>query len=333
LSSILLNTLTAASLKAHPRQFSEPKCNILKSQLVQALGFDKPPITMGMYCAKQIYERLEAFASGTGSAWASMSGVLGNATGMEAVGRRTADIANTFFSHEERREIAGLIIRKHDLLHQYHCDVAQCGEECIFKVEACTNEGCHVLFSRKWAADHDLICPQKNVHCERECGDMVMRRKMRRHLDQACALRRVDCPFLEIGCLSELVHRTLPEHLESCHTSHMLLALKRISEQQNVIKDLYNRVNELEKTQSNNGKAIAACTTALAAADVATAAALAREVKALKRDVAECDSASSKRTQAVASELHSSTAHLQAEVNKIVKFCQETVKPALQGKK
>ena len=42
-----------------------------------------------------------------------------------------------------------------DINFEFHCNKPNCGNDCIFAPEACTNEGCTVIYSRKWASRHD----------------------------------------------------------------------------------------------------------------------------------------------------------------------------------
>lgn len=118
----------------------------------------------------------------------------------EILRKRTAWMAQTHFTPDEGNEIARLIIRVQDRNNVYHCDKAQCGAECDFFLEMCGNEGCGMVYSRKWANKHSGVCLHKVLPCERECGENVKRMMMKEHLEQHCGLRIVRCPCYEFGC-------------------------------------------------------------------------------------------------------------------------------------
>ena len=87
------------------------------------------------------------------------------------------------------------------------------------------NNGCSVVYSRKYTVDHDAVCPHKIVQCSRECGDTFPRRQMEVHMNESCPLRPVKCPLADIGCPMSLRFVDLPEHMDSAGTSHLLLAI------------------------------------------------------------------------------------------------------------
>ena len=98
--------------------------------------------------------------------------------------------------------MAKAYLRRFDTSFDFHCDKENCGSNCLFAYELCPNVDCGVRFSRKWAGQHDSVCPQKMVECERSCGRSVMRRLMKNHLADECILRPVLCTFSAFGCES-----------------------------------------------------------------------------------------------------------------------------------
>ena len=315
LSAVLLHALAAASLRAHPRNLIEAKCNKLKTALIQQhLSLRSGDLVpSGLYSSKVLASRLEQFAKESASAWSAVSGMVASGSPLEMLGRRTADIAQAYFSHEERRVLAGLIIRRHDLTLQYHCGAPGCGSGCEFRVERCPHDGCAAVYSAKWAAQHDAVCPQKPLPCERGCGDGCLRRLMQTHLAQACPLRPAACPYRDLGCMADLAHKDVPSHLDACMPSHLLLALARLQEQQNVIKDLHSRVGELEAGQSR------VLQQAVGAAAVATAAREAVDLLAHRHERAakEEAAAQAKKTAAVASDVQRNSGALARQASDI----------------
>lgn len=79
----------------------------------------------------------------------------------------------------------------------------------------------------------------------------------------ACGLRADTCPFAALGCMAEgtevlssaccyyktmslgIAHRDLPNHMDQCVQSHLMLTLSRLVEQQTVIKRLHREVTHL----------------------------------------------------------------------------------------
>jgi len=302
LSAVLLNALAQASLRAHPRNLTEAKCNKLKSAMIEKLALRSGDIVhAGLYSSKVVASRLEEWCKDSlGSAWASLSGMVASGSPLEMLGRRTADVAHAFFPHEERRILAGLIIRRHDLQLQFHCGVPQCGSACEYRVEQCPHQGCSTVYSKKWANDHDGVCLQKIIPCERACGDHCIRRLMKAHMSQACPLRPAECPYRDLGCLAALQHKDVPEHLETCMPSHLLLAMARMQEQQSVIRDLHHRLGELEGTQTQLVTKVVAVSTSAAAAMNAIEVLAQKQDRALKEEVA----AQNKAVKALANEVH-----------------------------
>jgi len=98
--------------------------------------------------------------------------------------------------------------------------------------------GCSTVFSAKWFARHDGECIHKIIDCPRVCGDTFPRRLKKKHMDDICPLRPVPCPFEDFGCSAQLLFKDVPDHLDSCGQSHLMLAVTRVREQQAVIKGM-----------------------------------------------------------------------------------------------
>ena len=109
----------------------------------------------------------------------------------------------------------------------------------------------------------------------------------------------------------ELVFRAVPEHVEKCTQSHLLLILKRLQEQQGVIVNLHEKVGNLEQTT-------ALLTTNLAVLDAAVAAqatmiqnADKRIMKHIQDEVQALDKKTSKSSAALQTELNTVKSNLQ----------------------
>lgn len=206
LSTLFLEKLAAASIVKHPRQLNEPKMVALKNGFLSALGFVMEVEAEGDSQRLKGYEfnlvasQLEAFVNQGRTALSMASSALVSGTSMEALSKRIVEVADNYFSHEERSELARLLLRKFDIIYEFHCEKVNCGEGCQFTVEMCPHQDCGVKYSRKWAKQHDSICPQKVVDCDRTCGETLMRKFMDSHLCSECVLRPVTCVFAELGC-------------------------------------------------------------------------------------------------------------------------------------
>merc|ERR1712194_1003691 len=84
---------------------------------------------------------------------------------------------------------------------------------------------------------HDFECRFKRIKCK-DCGEAILRKEMPGHMRAACPKRGATCLFGRIGCNVELTCETLGPHLEECHTSHLMLLLARMDEQQETIDNL-----------------------------------------------------------------------------------------------
>jgi len=98
--------------------------------------------------------------------------------------------------------------------------------------------------SRVYLEEHDNQCPYKIMQCK--CGDRFPRHQLDIHNAQACKFRDVDCPFKNIGCDKVIKACDLQSHIVEDASAHLLLAVNRMLEHQNVIKNLNARVKSLE---------------------------------------------------------------------------------------
>ena len=115
---------------------------------------------------------------------------------------------------------------------------------------------------------------------------------------------------------SELVQRTLPDHMETCTQSHLLLSMTRIQEQQNVIISLNRRVNDLEKKTGQHVTQIATLVASVAAASAAVEESEKRVTKSFQYDLQKLDQKTTKKANDITTEYRS-------EVTKLTRSVQE----------
>ena len=101
-----------------------------------------------------------------------------------------------------------------------------------------------MIMSRMYLDQHDGECPFKIIKCE--CGENLRRHELEIHLAQSCKLREVECPFKKIGCTKVVRACNIQKHLAEEVNTHLLLAMNRMLEYQDVINNLNIRVLSLE---------------------------------------------------------------------------------------
>ncbi len=198
------------------------------------------------------------FKESCASVGSSFSNLLASGTSSELLGRRTADVSHAFFSYAERRQLAVAIIKRHDVPvpgstaragagYRFHCSQLQCGPSCQFAHETCPNAGCETEYSVMHRQRHKDECQWQEVTCTRGCGEQgIVRRGLPAHLEHVCPLRPAPCPFAEVGCMPVgLVAGAVEKHVQECHAAHSMLMMRRIAEQQGVIKMLHRQAVEM----------------------------------------------------------------------------------------
>jgi hypothetical protein len=153
-------------------------------------------------------------------------------------------VTNRCLVAKERDEIATLAVKKLDNHYQLHCDQPDCGMQCRFCQVDCPNEGCPSIMSQMYLEQHQTSCPYKMITCE--CGDSFPRNRSAVHLAQACRRRTVECPFHKIGCVKIVKACDLEKHIQEDATAHLLLAVDRMSEHQDVIRALHAKAAAME---------------------------------------------------------------------------------------
>ena len=192
--------MSTASLSRHPRVVTRPKLNMIKNELIEAVGFRLVP--QGLDSAERLIVGFSQEKAQCFNVLSMASSAFADGDPTTQLATRKGELLKDFFPRKEQVELSRCLIRHHDGDNFFHCDQLNCGESCTFAPATCLNDDCPVVVSRKWLAKHDSTCPQKVVPCERGCGDSFYRRLTDSHLQNACPLRPVDCPFAEFGCMT-----------------------------------------------------------------------------------------------------------------------------------
>jgi len=215
-----------------------------------------------------------------------------------------------------------LVVVQHDVDFQHHCRVPNCGSagvDCSFAPVRCGNKGCEVVFSKKWGANHDATCPHKVVDCTRGCGEAMPRRLREDHLARECVLRPVLCPFAALGCdAGQVLYKDLAAHMDAATQPHLLLALTRLQEQQQVLGEVGATVRALDGKMAAFGTQIAGLTAGAAALATQAEASEKKVLKALHDEVGRVDAKAAKKVSAM-------EAHVGAELQQVKRAVQDLV--------
>jgi hypothetical protein len=240
LYSLLLSKFTAASIRKFPRKANRVKMNTLINDFINwlQLSDNATPITINIepsstdgastnsptatpsvtagdapssplskrgYQYEHVVEILDAFVQQSQTTLSMASSMLSSQSHTETYQQdRQDDILSIYLPMFVWYQLITCYLRKFDSQYEYHCMDTHCGAKCIYTVESCPHTDCPVKYSRKWATQHDAICPEKLLSCPRVCEvDLGIKRKcMDSHLASECALRPVTCPYQCLGCHS-----------------------------------------------------------------------------------------------------------------------------------
>jgi len=256
LGRLLLDGLTYCSLLHDPKKYTAKLTLPLKERIIN-LAIRQPQNDDGgqtntdaFYRLDQLRIKLENFIELEKSQTvmnrllASVDFPFEKRIGQPAFEKRKSFVTRQCFSLKECDAISNLIVKKLDPKFQLHCDQPNCGKNCKFYRLQCPNQGCNLVMSRMYLDQHDGQCIFKVIECE--CGLGLARHELRSHKAQSCVLREVECPFKKLGCPKCVVARDLQKHLAEETSTHLMLAMNRMMEHQDVINNLNTRVVELE---------------------------------------------------------------------------------------
>ena len=70
-------------------------------------------------------------------------------------------------------------------------------------------------------SNHWPICPFRPTPCPNECGVYPERQNLEEHLERACPITVVECPFSYAGCVKRIPRKDMPLHITENLASHM----------------------------------------------------------------------------------------------------------------
>lgn len=240
----LLEALTTASLH-HGDVWSYYALVHLKTQLAGRLVVGKP--------GKEKEETLEGCLSSFASLHKGMATRMAEAFksfDSVAFAARLQEIT-TKFPPAELEAYSMLAVRRFQ--PDMACQATE-GHECKFRPVVCPHEGCKARCSFNSLEVHDAGCPHKLMACEK-CGEMIPRCELGVHRLAACPKRDATCTFSCIGCQVPVQHCDLERHLDSSTQGHLMLLMRCVIEQQELVHVLNARVKELETTSARTSAA------------------------------------------------------------------------------
>jgi hypothetical protein len=256
LSDLMLDVLAYCSLLHSPLTHTQAVALPLKERIINVgISQDYPPansapdVLDATYQLNLLKTKFETFVEEERAKTimnrllASVEFTFEQRLGRKAFGDRKS-LVEISFTAKEREAIAILVIKKLDTQFQLHCNLPNCGKDCRFFRVPCPNEGCHVTVSKMHLSRHDQECPFKILRCE--CGDEFQRHQSTDHSKHECKLRTVECPFKDIGCIKEIRIIDMNTHVVEDAPAHLLLAVNRLAEHQEVIRKLYGEVQTLQ---------------------------------------------------------------------------------------
>lgn len=140
-------------------------------------------------------------------------------------------------------ELCGILTKRELEEHMLnHCDFRKVN--CSFRCGA-------VITAKEFESHIANDCPEVTIHCNNMCNTQLKRGNLTNHLENECPYQPTPCEFAEHGCTKTVLRMQYPDHLESEMKNHFVLLCKVVKNQNNEIKELKQKVNQI----SNNGRA------------------------------------------------------------------------------
>ena len=264
LSKLLMDTIVYCTLLHNPINYTDAMALPLKERIINIAIRQQPQLqpqngttialntnnSDAFFQLDQLRMKLEAFVEQESAKTimrrllASVDFSFDKRNGQDLFDKRKKKVSDRCFPSKECEAITTLIVKNLDQHFQLHCDQPNCGTGCRFFRILCSNDGCPIIMSKMYLEEHNGHCPYKMIECK--CGDRFPRHQQDLHNAQACKIREVECPFKIIGCVKKVRACDLQSHLDEHTSEHLLLAVNRLYEHQNVIKHLNARVIALE---------------------------------------------------------------------------------------
>ena len=106
-------------------------------------------------------------------------------------------------------------------------------------------EKCKLKIPKNEVSDHKNICLKELIICPQGCKKMVERGDVNLH-KQSCLYSLIDCPFSIFGCEDKFKRIEKEERIKQDMAKHLNLAVEKVVNLENEIKDLNQKLQTIE---------------------------------------------------------------------------------------
>ena len=118
-------------------------------------------------------------------------------------------------------------------------------EDCALRKVRC--EHCDTELMYRELTKHLDKCPKLKVSCKLNCGVIMCREDMTKHLEQDCVEKKIKCPFAKYKCEVGLIKRkNLSQHLKEKRIEHLELKLDAIELKLSALDELVMKQTSME---------------------------------------------------------------------------------------
>ncbi|XP_065844231.1 TNF receptor-associated factor 4-like [Oscarella lobularis] len=113
--------------------------------------------------------------------------------------------------------------------------------ECCRRKVACKH--CKNSFQFQNMKKHEAECPQMPLRCPQDCGKILFRSKIKRHVanDGTCPNTTLECPFEDAGCEFVGKRKDMAQHKKEEIENHLTMTYKKMTDLKDEIAELKQR--------------------------------------------------------------------------------------------
>ena len=98
--------------------------------------------------------------------------------------------------------------------------------ECKHRLIKCDN--CNTSLKFCYLNEHIKSCPKAKITCIQQCGVVITRDMLLKHIEDECVKSVVECPFRFLGCCEKGSRQEVEEHVKDKWVKHMLGFLNEV---------------------------------------------------------------------------------------------------------
>ena len=114
----------------------------------------------------------------------------------------------------------------------------------------------HTATNQEVTEEHWPVCEKYPLPCPKECGEVIERQHLKRHLEQTCPLDVIQCELSYAGCGAQLQRRLMSAHMEESMEAHLSL-LSLVTQEVPKLQDTVQKQTDLIKQQGDQMKKMA----------------------------------------------------------------------------